>query len=126
MLYLLALFSHLPADELISHLCELLSKKKLHKPSNSEWQKCALLAIEILMSQSLMESPSAANRIYDIVVTSLPLMFIHRHGNTFAGKVAVAIHKTSLAKRHQLFGKFSEMLDDKGSYIHVYHTHLYV
>lgn len=109
------LFSHLPADQLISHLCELLSKKKLHKPSNSEWQKCALLAVEILMSQSLMDSPSAADRIYDIIVTPLPLMFLHRHGNTFAGKVAATVHKTSLAKHHQFFGKFNELLENEGT-----------
>ena len=110
------LVSHLPADELISHLCELLSKKKLYKPSNSEWQKCALLAIEILMSQSFLDSPSAAKRMCDIIVTSLPLMFLHRHGNTLAGKVAATIHKTSFAKHHQFFGKFHEILENEGSH----------
>ena len=89
--------------------------KKLHKPSNSEWQKCALLAIEILMSRSLVDSPSAANRIYDIIVTSLPLMFVHRHGNTFVSKVAATVHKTNLAKHHPLFSEFNEMLESEGN-----------
>ena len=111
------LFSYLPADEMTSHLCELLSKKKLYKPSNSEWQKCALLAVEILMSESLVDNPSAANRICDIIVASLPLMFLHRHGNTLAAKVAATICKTSLAKHHQLFGNFNEMLENEGTCI---------
>lgn len=114
------MLSHLPADEVISGLCALLTKKKLHKPSDSEWQKCALLAIEILMSQSLMDGPSAANRIYDIIVASLPLMFVHRHGNTFADKVAATILKTNLAKHHPLFSKFNEMLQNEGNDVHVY------
>ena len=114
------LFSHLPAEELISRLYELLSKKKLYKPSNLEWQKCALLAIEVLMSQSLLDSQSAANRMCDIIVTSLPLMFLHRHGNTFAGKVAATIHKTSFAKYHQFFGKFHEILENEGRYMYMH------
>ena len=110
------LFSYLPTDELISHLCGLLSRKSLHKPCNSEWQTCALLAIEILMSQSSVDNPSAANKVNDIIATSLPLMFVHRHGNTFAGKVAATICKTCLAKYHPLFRKFSEVLENEGRY----------
>ena len=108
------LFSQLPADELISHLCDLLTRKNLHKPSNSEWQSVALAAIDILMSQSLLDSPAAASRVNDIIITSLPLMFVHRNGNTFAGKVAAAICETSIAKQHPLFGKFNEVLEDEG------------
>ena len=71
------------------------------------------------MSQSVMDSPCGADKINDIIVTSVPLMFVHRHGNTFAGKVAAAIHKTSLAKYHPLFSKFSEVLENEGRYAQV-------
>ncbi len=75
------------------------------------------------MSQSLIDSPSAANRVCDIIVTSLPLMFLHRHGNTLAGKVAATIHKTSLAQHHQFFGKFHEILENECTCSYMYITH---
>ena len=110
------LFAQLPAGELVSSLCELLKRKKLYKSSNLEWQSCALLAIDILMSQSALDSLADANQVNDVIVTSLPLLFVHRHGNTFAGKVATTIERTSLAKQHPLFTKFGDMLQDKGDF----------
>ena len=66
------------------------------------------------MSQSLLDISSAASRINDVIVTSLPLLFVHRHGNAFVGIVAATIQKTSLAKQHLLFTKFGDLLKDEG------------
>ena len=114
-LYLLqVLFTHVPADKLVPRLCHLLTKAKLHKPSNSDWQSCALLAIDILMSQSLLDHSTACDRVDDVIVASLPLLFVHRHGNTFAGRVASTICDTSLGRQQPLFSRLHEILKDDG------------
>lgn len=66
------------------------------------------------MSQSFLDSSAAIDRVDDVMTSSLPLLFVHRHGNIFAGKVAAAIQKTSLAKRHLLFSDFNEVLKNEG------------
>ena len=73
------------------------------------------------MSQSLLDSPAAAERIDDIIVTSLPLLFVHRHGSTFASRVASTICDTSLGKQHQLFSGVTKVLqvDRKLRRLHV-------
>lgn len=68
------------------------------------------------MSQSVLDGLADADRVNDVIVTLLPLLFVHRHGNTFAGKVATTIERTSLAKQHPLFAKFGDMLQDKGDF----------
>ena len=66
------------------------------------------------MSQSLLDTPGAAERIDDVIVASLPLLFVHRHGNTFAGRVVSTICDTSLGKQHPLFSGLCEVLKVDG------------
>ena len=94
---------------------------KLRQPSNSDWQSCALLAIDTLMSQSLLDHSTARHRVHDIIVALLPLLFVHRHGNKFVGRVAsiIVLCDTSLRKQYLLFNRLQEIQTDKDIIIYM-------
>ena len=88
-------------------LLSLLTKPHLHRPS-SPWQQCALRAVEALTSQGLLDhAPLMAN---DVIVAVIPLLFVRRHGNKFAGKVADVLAASAMATTHPLLIGLSDVL----------------
>ena len=106
------LFQHLPSSELVVSLIKLLSGRRLNRSSNLAWQTCALKALKILMSQSVVDH--AEDKINDVIIASLPVLFVSRHGNTFSGSVGQVIASSALAATHPSLEHFSEIVQSKG------------
>ena len=65
------------------------------------------------MSQFLLDS--AHERIDDIIVATLPLLFVGRHGGQFAGKVTSVLSSSPLAGTHPLLAGMAELLASEGT-----------
>ena len=105
------LFAHLPHSELVPSLVNLLKKKHLHKLTTG-WQSCAVRALEILTSQSLIDL--APNHIDDVIAVGIPLLFTGRHSNVFAGRMGEVIGQSALAQVHPVFAELAVVLNGKG------------
>ena len=89
----------------------LLSRRQLQK-SSSEWQLCVLQSLKVLMSDLLLEK--AIHKVDEVIVASLPLLFVGRHGNKFTGSVADALANSALARDHPMLGRLQEVLEMEG------------
>jgi len=90
---------------------QLLSRRQLQKLS-SEWQLCVLQSLKVLTSDLLLEK--AIHKVDEVIVASLPLLFVGRHGNKFTGSVADALADSALARDHPMLGRLQEVLEMEG------------
>ena len=80
--------------------------------SSSEWQTCAVQALEILTSPVLLEK--ASHKADDVIVATLPLVFVGRHGNQFSGQLANVLATSALSRDHPLLGSLQEVVSSQG------------
>ena len=64
------------------------------------------------MSDLLLEK--AIHKVDEVIVASLPLLFVGRHGNKFTGSVADALANSALARDHPMLGRLQEVLEMEG------------
>jgi hypothetical protein len=103
----------LSLSEIVSSLLVLLSRKKLCRASQ-EWQECAIQALTILTSKSILDLASDPGVMDDIIVKGIPLVFLMRNGNEFGGRVVEVLGSSALAKRHPVLKGLSKMSREKG------------
>ena len=106
------LVRHLPTLDLLSSLSSLLTRPRLPTSPRS-WQDTAVSALQILTSPPLAKQ--APDHIDDIIITSLPLLLVHRHGNTLAGKVANILSESEVGATHPLLRGLKELQEDEGT-----------
>ena len=70
----------------------------------------AISALTLLTSEPLSEV--VPEEVDDVVITSLPLLFVHRHGNKLAEGVAGVL--CDRMQRHPLLGGLKELIEDEG------------
>ncbi len=103
---------HLPSADLITALTKIISRRRLTK-SSSDWQSCALRAVDHLTSEFLLDSSPERND--DVTVALLPLMFVGRHGGPFTESVVRLVAGSCLAESHPLLmGMKEEIVECEG------------
>lgn len=80
--------------------------------SSTEWQACAVQTLEILTSAVLLEK--ASHKADDIIVATLPLLFVGCHGNQFSGQLANVLTTSALSRDHPLLGSLQEVISSRG------------
>ena len=80
--------------------------------SSSEWQACTVQALEMLTSACLLEK--ASHKADDVIVATLPLLFVGRHGNQFSGQLANVLATSDLSRDHPLLGSLQEVVSSQG------------
>ena len=68
------------------------------------WQHVAISALSLLTSASISEA--VPEQVDDIIITSLPLLFVHRRGNKLAGCVASVL--CTCGVEHALLAEITE------------------
>ena len=101
------LTKHVPPLSLLPPLSVILAIPSLPLAHRS-WQQVALSALSLITSRTVFET--IPEKVDDIVVTSLPLLFVHRRGNKLAEGVADVLCKVE----HVLVGGLEKLMEDEG------------
>ena len=56
----------------------------------------------------------ASHKVDDVIIASLPLLFVGRHGNKFTGIVAEVLAGSKLAQVHPMLERLREVLESEG------------
>lgn len=83
--------------ELVSALTALLVKKRLYR-SSEQWQEVALSSLTLLTSEALLDA--APHAVDDVIAAGIPLLYLGRNGNGFAGRVLEVMRHSPLAGKH--------------------------
>ena len=66
----------------------------------------------MLTSPVLLEK--ASHKADDVIVATLPLLFVGRHGNQFSGQLANVLATSALSQDHPLLGGLQEVVSSQG------------
>jgi len=96
---------------------QLLTKKQLHR-APGDVQTCALKAVSVLASRPLLRGLSP-QEVDDIVIRTLPLLFLGRNGNKFGGRVLEVLGGSALGKACPVIQSFSPVSKEEGKEGHL-------